>query len=475
MPACAPSSELFPLPAHMSSAERFENSWSEEIWIQVFFCLLGPDTDAPCDDARCCDLTVHSLQADISSYARFKLQLRLVCKRFKQILGQHPPLLEAFAVSKDISPRKVPSMIQYLQQNGRDIRFFTASCQYPAADFAAVAMLSPKPKLTKATLLHVSDNMTAILSAFDSLVMCDLRTTAGSSVNLAPLGALPRLTTLVLCDGPFSDIHVLQHLTALTLWQVTLISQDWTSISKLQRLTLSYSAWSGLEFGLTVCTALTSLKCLNSVVTAADAAHIMKLRDDNVYNLQTPINFSTMNQIHDLSLQCTGTIRGADNGFIFAMYNLVNLHMNFGSVSRGSLIDLSAHMDIDNRLTRLSKLEKLSLHLNGSSTLRLMVDWGCMSTLRQVQFHASRISMSEGILGISHLKHLRSLTFDCDTMGRRSSLLMCDLLHDLTVRRPHVECRIHGGFVTKIRWQFGNVRFGVPRMASHTGMYNWGG
>lgn len=427
----------------VSARRHTGNYWPDDIWVEVFSKLHreGLPTNS---FGRLPAWQIKLVQSDIRSCSRLKLQLRLVCKRFKGLVDQCQPFTACLAIDKNLGSKSVPSLIRYLKGSGPFIRQFLACCQSPVTELAATAMLSSAAQLEKAIILNTSSSMPGILSAFDTLKTCDLCTTAGNPVNLEPLHALPNLSRLHLCDGPFHDIHSLRHLSALVLWRARLTAHDWQAVSNLRHLKLVFSSWSGLQSGLTACTALTNLVCLESAVTAYNQEERFDLGDLDSYP-HLPDGFSTLTQLSVLSLEFRGQRLVASDSWMYMLCNLVELSLNF---SAGSFVNKV----IGNRLTRLRRLESILLDLGAHSNLLLDVSWQHMFALQHACFYASLIGVSEGIQGLSQLEGLYFLRFDCHDMDTKSAGLLKTFLQDLAVATPPVHCRVQGQFVPKLRW-----------------------
>lgn len=418
-----------------------DNCWSDDIWIQVFSKLPQPEPCTYGSNGRLSRDDIDQLQSEIWSCTRLKLQLRLVSKRLRDLVDQNPPLSACLAVTKSLPSESVSSLVQHLKGSGPYIRYFLGCCQSPATDVVAAAILSFAAQLEKAVILNTSSNMPSILSAFDNLKTCDLRTTAATPVNLGPLRVLPNLSVLDLGDGPFHDIHTLSHLSALNLWHAQLTAQHWQSVSNLQHLRLVISYWSGLQFGLTACTALTNLMCLRSAVTASTRQESL---DSGVTDDPHFPQGSTMTQLSVLSLEIRGKTHDASDRWIYTLCNLEHLSLSFCGCS------VNKHLGQD--LTGLSKLTSLSLDLNRGSRLFLNVNWKHMHALRKADFKVGTIMLSDGIQGLSQLKRLQNLSFDCHNVDQRSARLLKNLLRDFAAGLPymHCQCSVKGEFVSKL-------------------------
>lgn len=117
--------------------------------------------------------------------------------------------------------------------------------------------------------------MLTLLPSFSSLTGCGFNSAGGDKFDLVPRQALPSLTGLCL-QGPglFTGLHLLPHLTSLTL-EDTVVGQvenpSYSCLSTLCHLDLTNSALYGLDSeGLVACKALEILDCDDCTVGARD-------------------------------------------------------------------------------------------------------------------------------------------------------------------------------------------------------------
>lgn len=205
----------------------------------------------------------------------------------------------------------VGTSLQWLRRNGNEVHHFAAACR-PQYLEAALAAVTGKA-LTSALLTNASSFAVTVSAGFPSLNFCSLASD-GEDLDLGPFQDLPNLQQLTLSRGVFSNIGAAPSLTSLVMMgTMATAGTDGKLFSNLQDLALRDSTLSHIHpAGVSACTALTRLICVNSYMYGGSEAE----QDDMLANMQLPPRIRNLKDLRlflysaadssseDLDLQC---------------------------------------------------------------------------------------------------------------------------------------------------------------------------
>ncbi len=348
---------------------------------------------------------------DAGPYVCFH-KLRLVCKRFRQVFQEHPHLSAYLFLHDGFPSESLPSLVRWLQLRSSSVQIFIATRGSPWTEAALTGMLAAGNHTSHLTTVFIQDvtyTSISVLSAFQSLTSCEFSTNSEHAMSLAPLAALPHLHQLRLSEGWFMDFDQFAHLQDLSITKALATNyEDCVFVSSLQRLSLVNSILDILhDDGMSACIALQSFTCHGSNIATRNS------HDENAY-LRTevgtvtclPPDLSGLTQLIELSLHIKSVTLGQfDVSWVYALTRLQTLVLH---ISRGRV-----HVGLTNNLTALSNLVSLSLCLPHESSIiqTERVHWHAMLSLQCLEFDAQDLYFSPSLLGLFHLKQLRSVSF----------------------------------------------------------------
>ena len=142
------------------------------------------------------------------------LQLKLVCKQFRDIYASYSELVRRVYLDNDFSVRILPSLLAWLQRSNSVVQVFQSDCNSPLADVAMAMLASLQQSVNMVNVCGVSECSTSIVALVRNLERCDLFDGNTQELDLAPLGVLPSLSHLIL-EGSYKQLHNLVGLTEL--------------------------------------------------------------------------------------------------------------------------------------------------------------------------------------------------------------------------------------------------------------------
>ena len=410
---------------------------SAELWAKVF-AHLKPDCTAALDmgeDEEGCSKAVSKI---VKAQHRYH-QLKLVCSKFKQVFDHHPDLSNQVILAEGNRPHMMPSLLVWLRHSSRCIHNFTAFCGGSTQEMALAALSPLSPKMAKVYLAGPSRAAWLGLSAFSSLVSCDLFKPATGVLSLQPLQGLVQLQKLLLQAGTFRDLAIPCHLTYLFVTQseVTCV-QDVCCPSGLLRLHVFNSTVVGMhKVGLAACMSLTAMRFVDCAITAADASDQLSIGKG--LPMSIPANISTLTKLSELSMHISSTYAwklGLD--WLYGMVFIQDLALS----TKGSI-------DLGNELTQLNSLTKLEISTEGkNSVLYGMIDWEAMQCLSHITFHGPT-RLSDSTLSLTSLDSLEGVALsDFHPVDDETAMLLAKLAYCLAVHRPKVKFTLDGESVS---------------------------
>lgn len=137
-------------------------------------------------------------------------------------------------------------------------------------DLVLAGLVLSKPNLKMVGIRDSSECSVATVAMFTSLEKCALWHTEAEPLDLAPLGALPRLNHLMLQQGFYQELHQLKCLTRLDCIDATIThTQEFTPTLQHLEVQDSYLHNKHAQ-GLSVCTALTQLVWCSALMLEND-------------------------------------------------------------------------------------------------------------------------------------------------------------------------------------------------------------
>ena len=392
------------------------------------FAHLKPDctaaTDMNVNDEKCRRVASRIVKAQ-----RRYHQLKLVCRKFKQVFDQHPDLSNQVILAKGNKAHMIPSLLVWLRHSSRCIHKFTAFCGGSTQEMVLAALSSLSPNMAEVYLAGPSRPALLGLSAFTSLVSCDLFKPAEASLSLQPLQGLVQLQELLLQAGTFNDLAIPCHLTFLNVLQSEVSCvQDLCCLSGLLTLHVDNSKIVGMhKVGLAACLSLTALDVGNCEISAADASDQLSIGKGQ--RLSIPANISALTKLSELSMHVTSSYAGNfELDWLYDMVFIKDLTLS----TRGSIY-------VAEDLAQLTNLTHLSVSTSGKNSVSYGVDeWEAMQCLSHVTFEGPT-SFYDSILSLTTLDSLKGVALfafhsaDVDTAAALAKLAYC-----LAVRRPEV-------------------------------------
>lgn len=201
-------------------------------------------------------------------------QLRTVCSAFNATFKQHDDLYSDVIV-RDHKDRHLSSLAAWICCHSSSIRNLTVLMPSPWLEAILVALQSPHHSCLETLFIVGPVPATAmhLLPSFQSITKLMVHDDETPLLDLHPLKDLPQLTHLDLEQGSFKGIEVAEHLTALDLYQTTVVCEQGCSfVTSLVHLTMWYAQLAGFhQKGLPACSCLQSLTCRDGDISAVDA------------------------------------------------------------------------------------------------------------------------------------------------------------------------------------------------------------
>lgn len=399
----------------MSPEGQHQVPWlqlSSELW-GLIFSRLKPVTVTDVGFAR----------SRTSSQAAYH-GLKMVCKRFHTVFEEDPKLSSTLILPKSVAGSRVLSLLRWIRKHYDCVEHLSAVGDTPWLH-AALALLVDGC-LMSACFAHISHPPLTLMPSFQCLRHCAISFPENRQLSLHALAALPKLTSLALEHGSFTDMNAAAHLTSLSLsLSDASCSGDCTCVTSLLKLEL---AWSKLQNfhkrGLYACSHLQYLYCEMSGVSGAARANEFGLAHDicvmpDIQKLTalTRLEFCTeqlvcsLDWIADLrSLKC-----------VEAFNSGCGMHM-------------PASMSC---LTNLQDLKVVCTTREDKAKLDIAVDLTALVSLQSVYLSSAIITCSS-LVPLTCLKSLKCIAFKCEpNEGTQRQLIQ--LSRELGSNRPDIE------------------------------------
>ena len=398
----------------MSDAEQPDApALTPELWAKVFALVEEVPTIARiAPDHRRNQAEVH--------------QLKLVCKQFKDLHASHPELVQRVYLGDEISARRLPSLLTWLQQSKPSVQLFQSTCGSPLVDAVLAVLTALKHSMKMFFVCHVSTSSVSILAMFTNLEKCSLGHDDVHELDLTPLGQLSRLSRLTL-QGCYRQ---LQHLAGLT--QLECIDAKVWDLQEfaltLQELVIHDSFLCDIHAqGLSTYTALTQLVLFNACLVTEDGWEYL----DQALSL-FPTNIGLLTQLHTFYLSTGPSSKKANVEWVSQLKSLQNLSIFFGY----------RHRNVIQPILLLTRLTSLSLGCCGwMPSLGIVIDWHKLPALQHFSMHYSELQL-EALAGLLGLKNLRTVSLVCCTINHDVNFAHCICHLDLANLHPHAYVKL---------------------------------
>lgn len=201
-------------------------------------------------------------------------QLRLVCRKFNDVIKDHPRLSRCLLLSPALTQKSLPSLLAWLQQHAASVQTLAAYCGTPCWEAALTKLLPPQTLLDNMFLSKCSSLVVPLLSGLTAMTCCQVSKPT-DSIDLSPLKKLANLQKLHLSHGGFQAASLPAHLTSLTVQGAALFIQrspvGCSCVTSLRKLRLRNGYLSGLHpRGLLACSAVEQLQLVKCAIKADD-------------------------------------------------------------------------------------------------------------------------------------------------------------------------------------------------------------
>ena len=221
-------------------------------------------------------------------------------------------------------------------------------------------------------------------------------------LDLAPLGALPRLNHLMLQQGFYQELHQLKCLTRLDCIDATIThTQEFTPTLQHLEVQESYLHNKHAQ-GLSVCTALTQLVWCSALMLENDKEVYL---DEDLSIV--PSNMRLLTQLHTLHLDTdTPTDNCAYLHWVSEITSLQDLIICFSS----SDINVVQCASMLTRLTRL-QIRGLCATPDEPPAVNVDIDWHRLQALQELSICTVKLKLGNSVAGLVQLRHLRLSSF----------------------------------------------------------------
>ena len=231
-------------------------------------------------------------------------QLRTVCSAFNATFKQHDDLYSDVIV-RDHKDCHLSSLAAWICCHSSSIRNLTVLMPSPWLEAILVALQSPHLSCLETLFIVGPVPATAmhLLPSFQSITKLVVYNHGTHPLlDLHPLKELPQLTRLDLQQGFFKGIEVAEHLTALDLYQTSVVCEQGCSfVTSLIHLTMWYADLAGFhQKGLPACSCLQSLTCPDGDISAVDADEGLNCSSES--DLSTPSTMTALTSLTKLTI-----------------------------------------------------------------------------------------------------------------------------------------------------------------------------
>jgi len=377
-----------------------------DLWAKVFAYLKPNDAAAvqlfTMDDTD--EEQKQAVSEVVSAQAHYH-KLKLVCGKFKQVFQEHSELSDELILAEGNRSHMVPNALVWLRQSGSAICKFTALYGGLTQDMLLAAMASSAPQLKYVHLSGLTRTTLSGLPAFKYLKRLDLVKPA-TILSLLALRNLPCLEWLSLHSGTFHRLAIPSCMTSLLIGDSRVIcDQQSCSLTYLETLVIAASKDSSLhDLGLQACTRLDHLELCECLVTAADPANQCAVKPQAP--LCIPTQLSLLTNLSHLQVDLASSdIQVFDARWLYKMASIESL-----------VCTIHGTIFLDNRLTRLSKLQDLQVSVTESTDAHdewkicyHAIDWEALHQLTHITF-AGPSSFDESILRLTSIDNLKTVS-----------------------------------------------------------------
>ena len=423
-----------------------------ELWAKIFVELDGGVRDGLKERVgEFADCSIAKAQSDFH-------QLRLVCRKFNDVIKDHPRLSRCLVLSPALSQRSLPSLLAWLQQHAASVQILSAYCGTPCLEAALAKLLPPQTLLSDVMLSQCSSLVVPLMSGLTSMTHCQVSKPT-DSIDLTPLKELTKLKKLHLSDGKFHAAGLPAHLTSLTLEGAKLGIQHSplgsSCVTSLRKLQVCDGHISGLHpRGLLACSAVEQLQVDKCSIRADDPDCCLVLADDRFESACLPTGMSALSSLSSLTVTA-GNLNPVvpENCFVYLgpLHALPLLQELF---VRSECFTVSLWLPAE--LGALQKLTSLTLSApswNDHAEIDheyfpvaiIDVNWGGMHALECLKVHNWHFRCGSSILALTTLSHLSEVTFEncrfaVGMMGGESgSKYFAHTMQHLVRHCPHVK------------------------------------
>ena len=334
-------------------------------------------------------------------------QLRLVCRRFRNIFQQHLQLSRQVMLSCCFTHDSLLSFYSWLQRHETAVQSIKIFSHTQFLEPALKALKDLAPGLVNVQVRSCSPSAVVLLSFFTSMVVCQLQ--SRQCLDISDLQAAPSLRSLGLqgdnkLTSQFTALQLPRHLTELTLNAAKMhIAESCKCVTSLRVLTVSGGEIHGLhDQGLPACSKLQALSCWSdSLFTSKDSGCFSTI--PNSVHFLSASELSALSCIRELSVDCTYTAWPevvVDLNPLFALKGLESLWLQWDTY-------LGAEpLQVQSGIIALSRLSQI--HLVSRFEVCLDVDWQLMCVLQSLTVNC-RLRCDERMLDLSRLTTLRCL------------------------------------------------------------------
>ena len=241
--------------------------WPAEVWAEVFR-NLQPRWLPIHDDFTPARLAASKQVLEYRSYH----DLRLVCRKFDQIISTQPGLMTHMVFCK-ADPSLFLSKLLAYRMAGRHLHSLTCLTESTCMGMLLPQFFTDLKKLYVISINAANAATISCLSAFTGLMIIQLHKPAEQVLDLQPLAALSNLRNLDLVGlADFGYLYLGARLTSLSIMcgQIKCLVHDSEPLSLCNLSVICGSVQLMTEIGIAACTALTRLELQFGRTTAAE-------------------------------------------------------------------------------------------------------------------------------------------------------------------------------------------------------------
>ena len=372
-------------------------------------------------------------------------RLSLVCRRFRNVVQQHPQWSQKLVLPRNLGSHSLPGMELWLNRHGMAVQELWSFSNTNTSEAALEFLKLSSPKLVGVSLNFCSQAAVDKLSLLSSVTICEIAIHRSDHLIIDALSSLKNLCSLRLLNGIFAATKLPDHLTRLTLDSARLYmatGKNGNCAESLKILTLKESTMSGM--GLSACIHLESLYCWSASIRADEwAGSEMFSTESGLVDFLSDGRLSALSHVKDLSLKFNVSMRNA-NVDLTPLHALTSLESLRVECVRGAVRanGNTPPLDVQSAFTRLSKLSQV--HLGGVGCgLMLDVEWEVMPVLQSLTLCGYLIT-NKRIVGLSRLSSLRRLDMiNCGLFDDETNSTVRTLVCNMRAHCSHVDLSIN--------------------------------